>query len=93
MEDKSKEIAIKTKCEKDYPEFTDALNGLDLETLKKNLSKYAEYREETLLAKDKDADLREAKDKAKFLAAPYNDALKAIKLKLAYLHVLIKEKS
>ena len=90
--DNSKELAIKNKCEKDYPEFTNAQSGTDVESLKKNLLIYAEHREETELARKKDEELKKAKENVSFLDAPYKDAIKALKLKTAYLHILIKEK-
>ena len=90
--DNTKELAIKTKVEKEYPDFADATGGLQLEELEKKLSLYANYREETELAKAKDATLEEARERAKILAQPYGDALKALKMKLAYIHVLLNEK-
>jgi len=90
--DNTKEHAVKVKCQKDYPEFADAQNGLAKESLEKNLLTYAKYREETEMAKKKDEALQNAKDAVSELAAPYNDALKALKLKTAYLNVLLEEK-
>ena len=51
-----------------------------------------ENREETLMARDKDEELESAKEVAKELGAPYNDTIKALKLKTAYLHILLEEK-
>lgn len=92
MEDQSKELAIKKKVQKKFPDFTDAADGMALEDIKKNLSLYANYREQTELAKKKDQELEMAKERVKFLAGPYNDTVAALKLKLSYLHVLLAEK-
>lgn len=91
-EDNSKELALKTKAQKDYPEFTDSVDNASLEDLEKNLLRYAKYREETEMAKKKDEDLEKAKNVVADLQAPYNDTLKALKIKLAYLGLLIAEK-
>jgi hypothetical protein len=92
MEDQSKELAIKKKAQKDYPDFTDSVDGLGLEDLKKNMVIYSQYREDSELAKQKDEGLKEAKDNVKFLSGPYNDTIKALKTKLAYLNLLAREK-
>lgn len=91
-EDQSKELALKTKAQKDYPEFTDSVDSLKVEELESNMLRMAKYREETELAKQKDEALEKAKEQVKELQAPYNDALKALKVKMAYLGVLIQEK-
>ena len=92
MEDQSKELAIKTKVQKKFPDFTDMADGMSLEDVKKNLSIYANYREETELAKKKDPDLKMAQEKVRFLSGPYNDTVAALKLKLSYLHLIMAEK-
>ena len=91
-EDQTKELALKTKAQKDYPEFTDGVDNLQLAELESNMLRLAKYREETEMAKKKDEALEKAKDMAKELQAPYNDALKALKIKMAYLGILIQER-
>jgi hypothetical protein len=91
-EDNSKELALKTKAQTDYPEFTDSVDNASLEDLEKNLLRYAKYREETEMAKKNDEELEKAKNNVKELQAPYNDTLKALKIKLAYLGLLIDER-
>lgn len=91
-EDNSKELAIKTKVQTDYPEFTDGVDSLPVDKLEENMLKYAKYREETEMAKKKDEALEKAKNEVKELQAPYNETLKALKLKMAYLGLLIQEK-
>lgn len=91
-EDKTKELAVKTKAQKDYPEFTDSVDHLKIEELESNMLRMAKYREETEMAKKKDEVLEKAKNEVRELSAPYNDALKALKIKMAYLGILIQEK-
>ena len=91
-EDQSKELAIKTKAQKDYPEFTDGVHSLGVEELEANMLRLAKYREETEMAKKKDEVLETTKAQVKELQAPYNDALKALKIKMAYLGLLIQER-
>lgn len=88
----SKKEAIKTKVEKDYPEFVDMLASANEESLQKNLYIYAKHREETELAKSEDEGLAMAKERVKDLSAPYSDAIKALKLKMAYINVMLEEK-
>ena len=92
MKDQSKELEIRKKVQKKFPDFADTADGMSLEDVKKNLSIYANYREQTELAKKKDEELQMAKEKVKFLSGPYNDTVAALKLKLSYLHVLLAEK-
>lgn len=91
-EDQTKELALKTKAQKDYPEFTDGVDNLKLAELEANLLRLAKYREETEMAKKKDSALERAKETIKELQAPYNDALKALKVKMGYLNLLIQER-
>lgn len=91
-EDQSKELALKKKAQKDYPDFTDSVDNLKLTDLEVNMLTLAKYREETELAKKKDVELEQTKEKVAELQAPYNDALKALKTKMAYLGLLIQER-
>lgn len=91
-EDNAKELAMKTKAQKDYPEFTDSMDSLALKELESNMLILAKYREETEMAKKKDVALEKAKEEVKELQAPYNEALKALKVKMAYLGLLIQER-
>ena len=85
------EEKIKKKCQKDYPEFTDGMDRLGRDDLNKNITRYATYREEVELAQKNDEKLNEAKEVVKDLAGPYRDSLKALKLKLQYLYILLQE--
>lgn len=90
--DNSKEMAMKTKAQKEYPEFTDGVDSLSREELEANMLQLAKYREETEMAKKKDEGLERAREMVKELQGPYNDALKALKIKMAYLALLIQER-
>ena len=87
-----KELKMKTKAQKDYPEFTDTVDSMESAELKSLLSDYANYREETELAKKEDQELNDAKDHVANLAGPYNDTLKALKVKTGYIHLLLKDR-
>ena len=87
-----KEELLKTKVKEQMPEFTDAVDNADLPTLEAQLLKYAKYREETEMAKKKDEGLEKAKNVVKELQAPYNETINALKLKTAYLGLLIADR-
>ena len=94
QENKSiKEEAIKTKAQTDFPEFTDAVDKASLEDLEKKLLEYAKYREQTVMAQKSDEGLEKAKNTVKELNAPYNETLNALKIKTAYVNILIEEKA
>lgn len=78
---------LKRKVEKDFPEFSNAMSGLCEEELKTNLQIYAKHCEDTKLAKSQDTELNNAKEVVKELAGPYNDTLRALNLKLAYINL------
>jgi hypothetical protein len=86
-----KELDLKEKVQKKYPEFTETVDSLPLQALEVNLMRYSKYREETEMAKKKDEALNTAKEKVKVLSGPYTETLGALKLKTAYLNLLIEE--
>jgi cyanate lyase len=86
------EQLIVKKCEKDYPDFVNSHNTLGPKELEASLLIYAKHREDSEMAKKIDKDLNKAKEAVKELSAPYNDAIKALKLKTAFLHMLIQER-
>ena len=83
---------FKEKMRKSYPEFVDSLNENDVESLERNLLIYAKHRSDTELAQKMDKELQEAKELARQLNAPYSEALKAIKAKIEYIHLVMKER-
>lgn len=91
MELTDKEEKMKRKAQKDFPEFTDIADRLTSDDLEKKLLEYAKYREETLQAQSKDDELNKAKEQVSYLNGPYKDTLGALKLKSAYIHLLLQE--
>jgi len=92
MSNQEKEMKIREKCQKDFPEFVETVDSMAAEQLMKNMLNYSKWREETTLEMSKDEALQAAKDVAKELAAPYRDTLGALKTKMAYMYVLLREK-
>jgi len=84
---------LKKKVQKDNPSFTDTVDGLTMVDLDKNLLMYAKHKEETEMQLREDEAIKNAQEALKELKAPYSDALKALKFKMAYLSILMKEKS
>jgi hypothetical protein len=69
--------------------MVDSMSTADLET---RLNIYAKELEKVKVAKEKDTDLKNAKELSSELGAPYHDAKKAIELKTSYIIMLIGEK-
>jgi len=82
---------VKEDITNKHEAFYDKCNGMGREELKKELYILANYKEETEFAKAADEELKRAQDLVKEFSAPYNDALKVLKLKIAYLHLLLKD--
>jgi hypothetical protein len=89
---RTKVSTFQEKIQKKYPHFADEVQGLSVEQLENRLVKNAKYESETLNARDSDTELTEAKERAKFLAEPYRDTLKALKDQNKYIIELIGEK-
>jgi len=88
----SKEFKIKQKVEKDFSSFSDVVNNMGKEELEKELFRLANYREEVQLAKGEDEGLKNAQEEVRAMAGPYNDTLKALKLKSTFIHIILKER-
>jgi len=84
---------LKKAIQKKQPSFTDSVDGLTYQDIEKNMVIYAKHREDTKIAQKEDTDLDSAKESVKELNAPYKEALKALSDKLAYLNILLREKS
>ena len=82
---------FKKKVAKKFPTFVESLEGLSVKDLEKNMLIYSKHREDTELAQKMDVELQETKEKVSMLAGPYRDALSALKLKLAFVNILIEE--
>lgn len=91
MELTDKELKLKKKVQKDYPDFVSGVESMNVEELENKLLGYAKNREETLQFQAKDEKLNEAKELVKELNGPYKDTLSAIKDKSAYIHLLMAE--
>ena len=88
----SKRTELEKKLAKVHHGYTDSVAGLPLKDLEENLLMYAKHREEILVAKEESKEIKEAKNALAELTGPYNDQLNAIKLKSAYVHLLIQDK-
>lgn len=86
-----KKMDIRTKMEKEMPEFCSEVTSLSEDDLRKRLASLAEEGDNVDEAKENDTDLADSVEEAKSKAAPYRDAKKAIKLKTRYIVSLIKE--
>lgn len=87
----TKEDKIKKKIQDDHQGFYDMVMSMNSEELKKEMSLLGNYREETELAKANDEEIKELKYRLSEANAPYNDTLKVLKLKMAFLHLSLKE--
>lgn len=85
--------SLEAKLREEQPEFVNEVQGLSLEQLDQRLAELAKSSETVFEAKEADEDLRNARDDANGHAAPYNDALKMIRMKSKYLVSLTKDKS
>jgi hypothetical protein len=90
--DQNPSYKLKIQVQKLFPDFTDSVDGLSIEDLKKNVVIYSSYKEESEIAKARDEELNNAKELVKELSGPYNDTLGALKKKLSYIHALLTEK-
>ena len=90
MEDRN--FDFKKKVEKKFPQFVESIAGLNVGDLEKNLLIYSKHQQDTELARKLDTELQDAKETVKDLGGPYRDTLSALKMKLAYIHILMKEK-
>lgn len=86
-------VKLKKKMQKEYPNFVEVTDVMTLSELKKSMSKYANYAEETKLALKCDEEINNHKEVVKELSAPYKDALKALNAKMAYVHIAMKDKA
>ena len=89
----SDRTTIEKKLEKIHHGFADTVAGLPVKDLEQNMLMYAKHLEETNEALRNSKDIKEAQETLKELKAPYSDMLKALKLKMSYLHLLMKEKT
>lgn len=88
---KRKKLSFKEQVEKDMPEFANEVSGLSEEQLNNRLAQLAKDSDAVNEAKKADEGLEVAKAEVTALAAPYKDALSALKVKTKYIIGLLKE--
>lgn len=84
---------IEKKLEKIHHGFANTVAGLPVKDLEQNLLMYSKHNEETQQALRTSKEIKNAAETLKELKAPYSDMLKALKLKMSYIHLLIKEQN
>lgn len=89
---KKEPVTFEGKVQKEFPEFTQEVAGLDVQALKNRIATYARELSESEECKENDEALQTAKAELKELGAPYREVKKAVATKTRYLLVLIKEK-
>ena len=83
---------LKKKVQKKHPEFTDSVDGLSIEDLKKNIITLSTYREQTLQFLESSDEIKSAKEQVKELTAGPNETLRALKEKISYVHALLEDR-
>jgi len=86
------DVVMKTKVQKKFPDFVESVDSLSIAELEARVNVYAKEQEKVRNALEKDTDLKNAKELASELAAPYRETKKAIELKTSYIIALIGEK-
>ena len=84
--------SLEEKVQEILPEFFDTAQGMNAQEIKNQMARDAVYRVENQIAKGNDLELEKAQEQSKFLASPYNDAEKMLKLKAEFLKKLLDEK-
>lgn len=84
---------IEKKLEKIHHGFAQTVAGLSVKDLEQNLLMYSKHNEDTLQELRTSKAIKNAQEQLKELKGPYGDMLKALKLKMSYIHLLIKEQS
>ena len=84
--------SLEEKIQETLPEFYDSAIAMDTEEIKRQIARDAIGRVENQIAKEADEALEQAQAQASFLASPYNDAEKMLKLKAQFLKKLLDEK-
>lgn len=90
---KSEKFKLSKKLNDLQHGYTDGIDGLNVKELEANLLTYAKHQEEVGMALKNSKEIKDKKEELKELQGPYQDSLKAIKLKMGYIHLLIKEKN
>lgn len=83
---------IEQKIKEDHPEFFDTCQTLTEADIDARLAQMAKDSEAITEAAGNDKELKETKEKASYLVAPYREAQNVLKLKLRYLVKLLKDR-
>lgn len=83
---------LKSKVEREFPEFTSVVDGMSVEELDARLLALAKHQEEVDEALANNQELEQLKERIKEIKEPFMSTKKALKLKMKYVHALIKEK-
>lgn len=67
------------------------LRSLDNDSRRERLMKQAVHEQEILDTKEKDEELKKAKEQARFLAASYNEQTRMVKKISRFIHLLIED--
>lgn len=89
---KKEPLTFEGKVQKEFPEFTSEVAGLDVQALKNRIATYARELSESEDCKDNDEELKNTQSELKELNAPYREVKKAVATKTRYLLSMIKEK-
>lgn len=84
--------SLESKIKEDFPEFFDTIRGMSDAALDTQLATLAKNAQEVYEAEEADIELEEAKKSVTFLAGPYKDAKKAIKLKTKFIVGMLKDR-
>ena len=93
MKLEEKVAEIQKKLDKEYPGYSDAVNGMTLSELKEALTVMSKNIEEIKLAREGDNKLEDAKALVTELEAPYKEALKKSEIRLKFMSLLLKLKT
>lgn len=86
-------LKLEKKLDKVHHGFADMVNGLNVKDLEANLLLHSKYREDTLSDLANNKKIKDAQEQVKELKGPYQDMINALKLKTAYINILIRERT
>jgi molecular chaperone GrpE (heat shock protein) len=92
MTKESRKLDFKQKVAKEFPEFVSVVDGMSLEELDQRLLSLAKHQEEVAEALAQHEEINRLKEQLKELKADFTDTQKALKMKMKYIHQLMKEK-
>ena len=84
---------VQKKLDKEFPGYSDAVNGMTMTELRDSVLSMNKNIEEIQLAKGSDEALQDASALKKELEAPYNEASKKAAQKLQFMNLLLKSKT